>query len=362
MRHGLLRSLSVVSMAIVGASAMLGCIAEGQTIRRIDPLGSTHTIPEAINDAGQIAGFYIDSAGLHGFLRQEDGRIVSFDGSSPNPGPVSTVPTSINAKGEIAGYLLFVGFTQHSFVRQANGKITVFRVDPPQSAMSRALSQAEPGGCRSAMAGDVATGIDRQGRIIGVFGNVVCTSYLRQRDGTIIQFGMPSDGIPNTQAQAINSQGQITGYYYDRNNNHGFLRQTDGTNVTFDAPASDSTYPTAINDSGLITGYAGSFGSGGLGFLRRADGTVTTFDINGFNTRPHAVNSVGQITGSYLDADGTSHGFLRQQDGTITTFDAPEAGSGAGKGTFPQAINKAGQITGYYQDANGIVHGFLRSR
>jgi hypothetical protein len=40
---------------------------------------------------------------------------------------------------------------------------------------------------------------------------------------------------------------------------------------------------------------------------------------------------------------------------------APDAGSGAGQGTFPQAINMPGEIAGFYVDANNISHGFLRS-
>jgi len=70
--------------------------------------------------------------------------------------------------------------------------------------------------------------------------------------------------------------GQITGYFYDPypHTVHGFIRENDGTAVTFDAPNSTATYPTAINDVGDITGY-------------------------------------------YLDASGNSHGFIRYSSDTI---------------------------------------------
>lgn len=44
-----------------------------------------------------------------------------------------------------------------------------------------------------------------------------------------------------------------------------------------------------------------------------------------------------------------------------TTIVAPDAGTGAGQGTFPQAINMRGEIMGYYIDSNNASHGFLRS-
>lgn len=44
-----------------------------------------------------------------------------------------------------------------------------------------------------------------------------------------------------------------------------------------------------------------------------------------------------------------------------TTIVAPDAGTGAGQGTFPQAINMHGEIGGFYVDANNVTHGFLRS-
>jgi hypothetical protein len=55
-----------------------------------------------------------------------------------------------------------------------------------------------------------------------------------------------------------------------------------------------------------------------------------------------------------------AHGFLRDRQGAITTFDAPDAGTGAGQGTFPLLNNASGQITGYSIDMNGVYHGFLR--
>jgi hypothetical protein len=40
------------------------------TYTTFDPKGSTDTFPEAINDSGEITGWYADANGqIHGFLR-----------------------------------------------------------------------------------------------------------------------------------------------------------------------------------------------------------------------------------------------------------------------------------------------------
>jgi hypothetical protein len=75
----------------------------------------------------------------------------------------------------------------------------------------------------------------------------------------ITTFDVP--GSTSTGGAAINPAGQITGSYLDANFvTHGFLRKTDGTITSFDAPeagssSSEGTTPQGINTAGQITGY-----------------------------------------------------------------------------------------------------------
>ena len=70
------------------------------TYTTIDPPGSTYTLPESINDSGQIVGLYEDSGGVnHGFL-DSGGQYTTID----PPGSISTYADGINAKGQIIGY------------------------------------------------------------------------------------------------------------------------------------------------------------------------------------------------------------------------------------------------------------------
>src|SRR5439155_6433885 len=88
-----------------------------------------------------------------------------------------------------------------------------------------------------------------------------------------------------TVAMAINASGVIAGYYFASDGTHAFVRNTDGTFVSFDSPVGAGITPMSINNAGVITGFYGdpnfvSFGGYAVprGFVRTPDGTFTTFD------------------------------------------------------------------------------------
>jgi len=64
---------------------------------------------------------------IHGFVREPNGHIFSFD----PPGSTSTKAVSINATGIIAGYYKVANMSVHGFVRRPGGPIESF--DPPES-------------------------------------------------------------------------------------------------------------------------------------------------------------------------------------------------------------------------------------
>jgi hypothetical protein len=76
------------------------------------------------------------------------------------------------------------------------------------------------------------------------------------------------------------------------------------------------SFPSGITPAGAITG---SFNDGftiNHGFLRTSDGTITTFDApgagTGFNqgTAPLGITPAGEIMGLYRDANSVTRGFL----------------------------------------------------
>src|SRR2546422_1050789 len=81
--------------------------------------GGTGTFPYSINDGGQVAGTYVDSAGVwHGFLRDATGNYTILD--APNAGTginQGTFAKLINANGQIAGYYADANTVYHGFIR-----------------------------------------------------------------------------------------------------------------------------------------------------------------------------------------------------------------------------------------------------
>jgi hypothetical protein len=143
--------------------------------------------------------------------------------------------------------------------------------------------------------------------------------------------------------------------------------------ISFDAPGADTTpgdnygtYPSGINAWGVIAGAYQTADTVFHGFVRSPNGKFTTFQAPGadttagsFNgTYPSAINDLGVVAGYYWDANGFSHGFLRSPDGKFTTFDVPGVG---GFGTTPLAMNLEGAVVGFYTDSNFSFRAFLRS-
>jgi hypothetical protein len=59
-----------------------------------------------INDAGDIAGYFGDTAGVvHGFVRRKDGTFITFDApGATRSGNLGTFSECINSLGDVAGY------------------------------------------------------------------------------------------------------------------------------------------------------------------------------------------------------------------------------------------------------------------
>jgi uncharacterized membrane protein len=344
------------TLLLVGVASSL----HAQTITTFDVPNSTGTIPRAINTRGEIVGSYDDliPEGTHGFLRQRNGTIVTFDVKLHGHTWLNRV-MDINASGRIIGYIEHPADYTNSFIRKPNGVVIIFPGRFPTG--SAAVSQPDPEDvCPEGVAAYATNAV---GEIAGSWGAHCFYGFLRQRDGTLIQFQVVPDGkhFTYTVPKAINAKGQITGFYNDSVENpsfYGFLRQPDGSFVTFAAPNSTTTKPKAINNSGQIAGHYEDANSVSHAFLREPAGTFITFDPPGsIDTQVTAINKKGVITGFYATADGMYHGFLRTRHGVLKSFDAPNA---ANEGTFPKDINDRGRIVGYYEDANFVLHGFVR--
>jgi hypothetical protein len=296
------------------------------------------------------------------------------------PKSEGTYPTSINESGVITGWYYTIRHKHWgdvAFIRAADGSFSTLNVYwsfgyciNSQGAATGGITDAGytffegfvwvPGGTYTQFqVGDnsSAASINASGIITGSYndGGQDSHGYVRSTDGTITTFDAPQS--ISTTSQSINEKGVIAGYYEDSNSvDHGFVRAADGTFTSFDPQGSVSTSGLSINGKGVITGDYVDSNSVDHAFVRAADGTITTFDPQGsVRTNATSINDKGAITGWYEDST-TIHGFVRTSDGTIMSFDVPGSAY-----TYAASINAKGAITGYYYDKKNRIRGYVRS-
>jgi len=307
------------------AASPFEAVASPQIVT-FDVPGASVTVPLSINAKGAATGYWIDNSGPHGFVRQPDGTIATFDVPGADPA-FGTTPASINNKGYITGNYATLNDKGHDiphvFVRSPDGTIKTFGV-PNNNRYDYPVKITTD---------RTVVGSYTQGRLH--------YGFIQPRHGATTIFQSQQD---DTVVTAANNLDVATGWAPFHPT--AFVRAANGTFAYFEGGV--ATEPLSINDSGTIVGAADS-----QGFIRTADGTITTFTaIDGSQTIATSVNSNDTLTG-YTLGNGT-HGFVRDANGGITVFDPDGA-----QETYSHAINDHGAITGTYWSQNQN-HGFIR--
>jgi hypothetical protein len=287
------------------------------------------TNPNAINDAGAIAGVYYDVNNVaHGFLRSPEGRMTSFD----PPDSTATIPVALNLEGAVVGYYVDETGMFGAFLRRADGTFVTWKDPNACNTPNTSTSQFFCGGT-------AAFNINVFGIIAGgyVDKKYVGHGLLRLPDGELRGYEAPGAGNGPGQGTncpgcsvGLNIFGATAGYYTASNNlQHVYLRSFAGRATTFNTPGDPSLGTNCYSDC------------------------------------PLGLNDWGAITGVYFDANGVGHGFLRTPEGNVGGFDAPRAANVSPQppwywmGTLPVSINDEGVATGFYIDANNVSHGFV---
>ena len=263
------------------------------------------TLPQKINERGDIVGEFIDSNGVvRGFVRFSDGSF-SAPIVDPNDTVGFTEGRGINNLGTVAGDYAISDGTLHSFFL-SGGTFTEY--DVPGAVQTNLLSIND--------AGDFTGGFDPDGS--GIFQAFV------GHGGNITSFSVP--GAISTFAYEINNSKQlVVGYYIDASGIlHGYFRDANGAlHFPIDPSGSVGTVLFGLNDRNWVVGrYGDSSGvTHGL-FVVPPDGFFT-FDYPGSTfTSLNGINDQGFICGRYVDASGIAHGFLARVTGTPPTKEA----------------------------------------
>jgi hypothetical protein len=273
-----------------------------QVITTFDYPGTGNsTLPQKINERGDVVGEFIDSSGLvtRGFVRFSDGS-YSDPIVDPNDTVGFTEGRGINNSRTVAGDYVISDGTVHSFFL-SGGTFTEY--DVPGAAQTNLLSIND--------SGEFTGGFDPGSGIFQAFVGL---------GGTLTSFSVP--GAVLTLAYEINNSEELTvGYYIDGVILHGYYRDSSGTlHFPIDPTGSTGTVLFGLNDRNWVVGrYADSAGAThGLFFI--PPNQFTTFDFPGSTfTSLNGINDQGIICGRFVDASGIAHGFLAQITGTPPT-------------------------------------------
>jgi hypothetical protein len=268
------------------------------------PGAGNNTLPQKINERGDIVGEFIDSAGVvRGFVRFSDGSF-SDPIVDPNDDVGFTEGRGINNSRTVAGDYSISDGTAHSFFL-SGGIFTEY--DVPGALSTTVL------------------GIDDVGDFAGAFAdsNGLAPAFVSV-GGTITSFSVP-DAAATVAYEINNSKQLVVGYYIDSSGIlHGFYRDANGTlHFPIDPSGSVGTVLFGLNDRNWVVGrYADSAGvTHGLFFL--PPNNFVTFDYPGSAfTSLNGINDQGVICGRFVDASGIAHGFIARVTGTPPTDQA----------------------------------------
>ncbi len=167
--------------------------------------------------------------------------------------------------------------------------------------------------------------------------------------GTYTQVDYP--GAAWTVCTAIDTAGDIVGYYWDGSTNNGFLL-SNGSYVTIDYPGATGTLLYGINDLGQIVGRENG-NNPNIGFSYNVNTQAFTI-ISYPSTRatiPYAINDGGTIAGQV--GYGTSAYGFELVGSRYHPVPPPRAVMSQANG-----ISTSGDIVGYVTSSSGAINNF----
>jgi len=305
-----LKQIIISTFAVLFVFPLIGTFAQQapgsgsiQVISSFDYPGTGNlTLPQKINERGDVVGEYIDSSGVtRAFVRFSDGSF-SDPIVDPNDTVGFTEGRGINNAQTLAGDYAISDGTLHSFFL-SGGTFTEY--DVPGTVQTNLLSIND--------AGSFTGGFDPDGS--GIFQAFVGVG------GSITSWSIA--GALSTFAYEINNSNELTvGYYIDSSGSlHGYFRDANGAlHFPVDPSGSTATVLFGLNDKNWVIGrYADSSGvTHGLFFI--PPNQFSTFDYPGATfTSLNGINDKGVICGRYVDASGVAHGFLARVRGLPPT-------------------------------------------
>jgi hypothetical protein len=303
------RHIIISILAVLFVFPLMGTLAQPaassgsiEVITTFDyPGAGNSTLPQKINERGDVVGEYIDSSGVvRAFVRFSDGS-YSDPIVDPNDTVGFTEGRGINNARTVNGDYLISDGTVHSFFLSGT---TFTEYDVPGAAQTNLLSINDAGNF---------TGTYDDGS--GIFQAFVSIG------GILTSWSVP--GAAATLAYETNNSNQlVVGYFVDGSAVlHGYYRDANGAlHFPVDPPGSVGTVLFGLNDKNWVVGRYGDSSGAAHGFFFLAPSSFFTFDYPGsIFTSLNGINDRGIICGRYVDGSGIAHGFLARVTGTPPT-------------------------------------------
>jgi hypothetical protein len=282
------------SLGLPGAARTTAVAVQVETAFDVPGVGNS-TTPFHISRRGDIAGDYVDTAGVRrGFVRLSDGRFSAPLVAAGDTGNF-TRALGINIARVVTGeYINVADNTSHAFFMLG----------------SRQHPYDVPG-----FASTGVFGINDLGNFCGGSDNALRFGPVPDRAfasfwGSLVEITVP--GAFDAIAFDIDNLHRVVGTYRDASLvRHGFLRSPLGRlTLPIEPPGAMGTFLLGINDRGWMVGrYADT--SGTHGFLFKRPDRYLSFDYPGaIETSLNGINNDGLISGRYNGSDGLRHGFL----------------------------------------------------
>jgi uncharacterized membrane protein len=268
------------------------------------PGTGNNTLPQKINERGDIVGEFIDSNGVtRGFIRFSDGSF-SDPIVDPNDNVGFAEGRGINNSRTVAGDYAISDGTAHSFFLSGE---TFTEYDVPSALSTTVL------------------GINDVGDFAGAFAdsNGLAPAFVSV-GGTITSFSVPA-AIATIAYEINNSKQLVVGYFIDSSGIlHGFYRDANAAlHFPIDPSGSVATVLFGLNDRNWVVGRYGDSAGVTHGLFFVPPDSFFTYDYPGSTfTSLNGINDQGFICGRFVDASSIAHGFIARVIGTPPTSPA----------------------------------------
>jgi probable HAF family extracellular repeat protein len=362
-----------------------------------------------INDSGQIAGTFIDSAGvLHGFV-DTNGQFTTVDDAGAGTGAgQGTAVFGINDIGQVTGVFKDANGVVHGFLEGTNGSGIVDQ--PIALAINAGLTTPDSNLTETVTISGIPTGVtlsDSAGSLtitngstgpltLAQLAGLTLTGNSAQQFDLTVTAATTHAGDPATDIQATTAPQTLqVNIALDQptlsipplaftpvtvtpvTSNSGF----DNDNFGFESTTFLRGFVDTNNDDQIPEGGNGiesrTNGSNSAGaivgeLIEREGSSITGFEFNAGLLRvfspsspnpsfsaAQGINAAGQVVGEFVDSAGVTHGFeFNPASNAFTTINDPNAGTLSFQGTEAFGINDSGQIFGAFLNNTGL-HGFV---